>query len=169
MNAKDSDRCAQVAHQAVSCVHPAAHQSLHCRVYEMDAKESGRGAQAQFRLDGRVVTQAEYEAAQDAKFNAKKRRPKYVEEEVAWKGGLAQMRAAAAAQAAEAAEVRFCATFYNILRAHAFTDLLTAGTWAATRRLSARRWCVAVAVQAVKAHTVRSFAATFLGGDRIFD
>lgn len=128
MNAKDSGRCAQAAHQAVSCVHLAAHQSLHCRVYEMDAKESGRGAQAQFRLDGRVVTQAEYEAAQNAKFNATKRRPKYVEEEVAWKGGLAQMRAAAAAQAAEAAEVRFCATFYNLLRSHAFTDLLTAGT-----------------------------------------
>jgi hypothetical protein len=72
----------------------------------MDAAVSGRGAQAQFRHGGKVVSQEAFEAAHAAEAAAKRRQPKFLEEEVAWKGGLAQKRAAAEAAAAMAAEVR---------------------------------------------------------------
>lgn len=72
----------------------------------MDTKESGRGAAATFRHGGKVVSQEAFEAAKAAEAAAKRRQPRYLEEEVAWKGGLAQQHAAAEAQEAMAAEVR---------------------------------------------------------------
>jgi hypothetical protein len=71
----------------------------------MDPSISGRGAASTFRLNGRVVSREEYEEAQAAQ-QRKKRPPRYVEEDVEWKSGLAQKRAAERQQEALAREVR---------------------------------------------------------------
>eukprot|EP00892_Ulva_mutabilis_P003192 jgi/Ulvmu1/12874/UM098_0062.1 len=64
------------------------------RVLEMDPSKSGRGAVSTFRLDGTIVSKEQYEEAMAAR--QPKRHPKYLEEDVEWKGGLAQRRAAEA-------------------------------------------------------------------------
>ena len=72
---------------------------------------SGRGAEARFRHEGKVVSKEAFDAAAEAKLAAKKRQPKYLEEEVAWSGGLAQQRAQAEAREAVAREVWcYCAS-----------------------------------------------------------
>jgi len=69
----------------------------------MDPLQSGRGAVSTFRLDGKIVSKEQFEEAMAAK--QPKRHPKYLEEDVEWKGGLAQRRTAEAQQAALEREV----------------------------------------------------------------
>lgn len=69
----------------------------------MDPSKSGRGASSTFRLDGKIVTKEEYKEAIAAKQT--KRQPKYLEEDVEWKSGLAQRRAKEAEKQALEREV----------------------------------------------------------------
>lgn len=72
----------------------------------MSAEQSGRGAAVVHRVDGRIVTKDEYAATHQQRADAKKRQPKFIEQEVEWKRGLAQQRAAEAEAAAQKREVR---------------------------------------------------------------
>lgn len=58
----------------------------------MDPEKSGRGASSTFRLNGKIVSKEEYETAMAAKYPARQKR--FLEEDVEWKAGLAQRRAA---------------------------------------------------------------------------
>jgi hypothetical protein len=73
----------------------------------MDASVSGRGADVRFRLEGKLVSRAEYTAGKEKQLAAKRRQPKYLEEDVEWKGGLAQERDRAAAAEEMVREVCF--------------------------------------------------------------
>lgn len=86
---------------------PTLTASLLRRIMDMSAEQSGRGAAAVHRVDGRIVSKEEYQAANSKKADAKKRQPKFLEEEVEWKRGLAQQRAAEAEAEALKREVRF--------------------------------------------------------------
>lgn len=70
----------------------------------MDPSKSGRGASSTFRLNGRIVSKEEYEDAMAAK--QPQRQPKFLEQDVEWKGGLVQRRETEAAQQALQREVR---------------------------------------------------------------
>lgn len=69
----------------------------------MDPSKSGRGASSTFRVNGRIVSKEDYGVAMAAK--QPRRQPKFLEEDVEWKGGLAQRRATEAAQQALQREV----------------------------------------------------------------
>jgi hypothetical protein len=71
----------------------------------MDSSVSGRGADVRYRLEGKLVSREEYTAAKEKQLAAKQRPPRYLEEDVAWKGGLAQERSLAAAAQEMAREV----------------------------------------------------------------
>jgi hypothetical protein len=70
---------------------------------QLDAVASGRDAETKFRVAGRDVSREEFQEAQVAKHPKKQRR--YLEEDVTWKGGLVQRRAAEAQLQAEEEEV----------------------------------------------------------------
>jgi hypothetical protein len=74
-----------------------------CRRKQVDAAASGRDAETKFRVGGRDVSKEEFQQAQIAK--QPKRQPRYLEEDVTWKGGLVQRRAAEAQTQAEEEEV----------------------------------------------------------------
>lgn len=67
---------------------------------------SGKGAEARFRHEGKLVSQETFTAARSAQLAAKAKPRKYLEQTVAWQGGLAQARAQAVARAAIQREVR---------------------------------------------------------------
>lgn len=72
---------------------------------QIDAVASGRDAEAAFRVGGRVVSKEEFQEAQNAR--QPKKQPKFIEEDVTWKGGLVQRRAAENQQNAQQEEVRY--------------------------------------------------------------
>lgn len=84
----------------------------------MDAVASGRDAEAAYRVQGRVVSKEEFKEAQNSKQT--KKQPKYIEEDVSWKSGLVQRKAAEAQHLAQEQEVRHisnCILF--VLTSHA--------------------------------------------------
>lgn len=71
---------------------------------QLDAVASGRDAEAAYRVQGRVVSKEEFKEAQNSR--QPKKQPKYIEEEVSWKRGLVQRKAAESQHQAQEEEVR---------------------------------------------------------------
>lgn len=93
----------RVMNTIVRCGTPQESWALCFREQQIDPVAAGRDAEAAFRVGGKKVSREEFRAAQEAL--QPKRQPKYLEEEVSWKGGLAQRRAAEAAHHRQQAEV----------------------------------------------------------------